>query len=346
MGIESDILEISGGGGNIESYGTNLVPNTLQGVRFQRVNDVMDALGHASIRINRVVFSLLDNERPSWYRAARENQLCFSDGAQQAHISCHIGILQEEIPNERRKLDREMVSDYGILPLIGLGIIERVFHDSGEFILGHPRANSSSNCYRLNPSFVQLLQASDANLEAAIQQWANEDDERERVLAAAQALTESIERVGTPHENLIADAAEIYVPRFLPGFEIVLIDSGDGTRITEEDADSLRNAGLGFIRGDAFPDILLWNPTSDQLWVIEAVVSDGEVDLHKVQRMQAYCARYEKSGISFTTAYERWSICGRRQNQHRNIHPDTYIWIRDDPTKHLLCRTEYIGVDE
>ena len=114
MGIEQEILQISAGSGDIDSYGTNLVPNSLQGISFERVNYVMAALGHDSIRTSRVVFSLLDNERPSWYRAARENQLSFSDGAQQAHISCHIGILQEENPSQRRKLDREMVRGYRI----------------------------------------------------------------------------------------------------------------------------------------------------------------------------------------------------------------------------------------
>jgi hypothetical protein len=346
MGIESDILEISGGGGNIESYGTNIVPNTLQRVTFQRVNHVMTALGHASIRINRVVFSLLDNERPSWYRAARENQLRFSDGAQQAHISCHVGILQEENPDQKRKLDREMMRDEYISPLIGLGIIERVFHYSGEILAGHPIANSSSNCYRLTQEFVLLLQTESEYLQDAIQNWANQDDERVRALAAAQALAGSVQRVGTPHENLIRDAAEIYVPWFLPGFEIVLIDCGSGTRITPEESAILENAGLGFERGDAFPDILLWNSESDELWVVEAVVSDGEVDLHKVQRMQNYCDRYEKPRISFTTAYENWSTCGRRQNQQRNIYPNTFLWIRDDPAKQFLCETGNMGGEE
>jgi hypothetical protein len=342
MGIEDEIRQISEGTGNVDSFGTRVVPDTLQGISIERVNYVMNCLGREGIRTSRVVFSLLDNTRPSWYRAARENQHHFSDGAQQAHISCHVGILQEENPAQRRKLDREVIRDYEIIPLIGLGIIQRITHSSGTFVPGHITHNSSSSCYRLNPLFVQVLQTDENNIDAAILEWANEQAERERAFATAQALQLANERNRTPHENLIDDAAEFYVPRFLPGFEIVLIDCGEGTRITNEDLDSLQNAGLGFVAGDAFPDILLWNPESDELWVIEAVVSDGEVDAHKVERMQAYCERYDKSGISYTTAYETWSRCGQRQNQYRNIHPGTYIWIRDDPTKHWLCRTEQI----
>jgi hypothetical protein len=30
------------------------------------------------------------------------------------------------------------------------------------------------------------------------------------------------------------------------------------------------------------PDVLLWNPGTNELWVIEAATSDGEVDAHKV----------------------------------------------------------------
>ena len=39
------------------------------------------------------------------------------------------------------------------------------------------------------------------------------------------------------------------------------------------------------------PDILLWNQKTDTLWVVEAVTSDGEVDLHKVQGLTRLAQR-------------------------------------------------------
>ena len=337
MPLEADILQLYTQQGNVNQYGVHQVPEILQGITINRIAEIMLMLDINNDRINRAIYSLLDNNRPSWYRAARVNGLSFSDGAQQAHISCHVGILQEPNPIRRRKIDREQVRDYVILPLIRIGIVERVFHQSGEFLDGHPRANSSSNCYRLNQSFIEVLQTSRDDLPAELENWASQENERRRAVMAANALAISTERVGTPHARLIEDAAETYAPRFLPGYQVVFIDVGDGTRVTEEDELCLADAGLGIERGDAMPDILLWNPESDQLWVIEAVISDGEVDSHKVARMDEYCERYNKSGISYTTAYPDWRTCGRRQNVNRNIHPNSYIWIRDDPSKQYFC---------
>ncbi len=337
MGIEANILKISKQQGDIESFGTHEVPDVLQEISFSRVVEAMNLLDCNNDRIHRVLFSLLDNVRPSWYRAARENGLHFSDGAQQAHISCHIGILQENNPDQRRKIDREHVRDEAIFPLIRLGIIERVFHDSGEFLSGHLRANSGSNCYRLTQTFIRVLQANAEDLRSKLEEWSGMDNEIQRAIMSADALSASTERIGSPHANLIQDIVEIYVPNFLLGFQVVYIDVGDGTRVTDGDTRCLADAGLGIERGDAFPDVLLWNPETDELWVIEAVVSDGEVDFHKVQRMNSYCERYGKSGVNYTTVYEDWTKCGRRQNRHRNIHPSSYLWIRNDPSKHFLC---------
>jgi hypothetical protein len=85
------------------------------------------------------------------------------------------------------------------------------------------------------------------------------------------------------------------------------------------------------------PDVLLWNKTTDHLWVIEAVTSDGEVDNYKVAQMSALAERSGKSGVGFTTAYHTWSAAARRQGKYKNIAPGTYIWIQEDPSKHYLA---------
>jgi len=344
VGIEADILEIAAGRGNIAKYGGQNIPLLLQGISLQRITEVMSILARNEQRMNRVIFALLDNSRPSWYRIASENNLHFSDGAMQSHISCHVGILQEANVNERRKIDREQLRDYAILPLIELGIIERSYHDEGEFIAGHQRANSLNNCYRLDEAFVELLTVDSETLQNEIELWSNQESVRQRAILTAETTALAAQRVESPHHNLIQDAVDVYASRFLDGFEVVFIDVGDGTRVTDDDERDLSAAGLTIQRGDAMPDVLLWNPQTNALWVIEAVVSDGEVDFHKMERMNDYCERHNKSEISYTTVYENWSRCGIRQNSNRNIQPNTYIWIRDDPSKHYLC-TSY-GIEE
>ena len=90
--------------------------------------------------------------------------------------------------------------------------------------------------------------------------------------------------VGSPHEELISAACKDYAPRFLPGFEVLYVDLGDGDRVSEASKEKLLKAGLKIELAESMPDALLWNKETDALWVIEAVCSDGEVDLHKVAK--------------------------------------------------------------
>ena len=85
------------------------------------------------------------------------------------------------------------------------------------------------------------------------------------------------------------------------------------------------------------PDVLLWNPEIDGLWVIEAVTSDGEVDLHKVAQLSELARRSGKQNIGFTTAYQTWKVAADRQTRHKNLSPQTYLWIMEDPTKQFSC---------
>ena len=139
--------------------------------------------------------------------------------------------------------------------------------------------------------------------------------------------------------ELITAAAQVYVPNFLPGFEVLYIDATDGQRVTPEQEQAMQKAGITIQLGDSMPDILLWNQKTDALWVVEAVTSDGEVDSHKVQGLTALAQRCGKKTIGFTTAYMTWRDAATRQGKHKNIAPGTYIWIREDGAKQFSVET-------
>ena len=139
--------------------------------------------------------------------------------------------------------------------------------------------------------------------------------------------------------DLITAAAQVYVPNFLPGFEVLYIDATDGQRVTPEQEKAMQKAGITIQLGDSMPDILLWNQKTDALWVVEAVTSDGEVDSHKVQGLTALAQRCGKKTIGFTTAYMTWRDAATRQGKHKNIAPGTYIWIREDGAKQFSVET-------
>jgi len=141
----------------------------------------------------------------------------------------------------------------------------------------------------------------------------------------------------TKHSDLIAACREYYIPQFLPGFKVIYVDDGDGDRISDSQRPDLAAAGITITLGDSMPDVFLWNPITNALWVVEAATSDGEVDLHKVEQMQALAKRCRKSSIGFTTVYQTWKAAASRQSRFKNLPVGTHLWIMEDPGKHFFA---------
>jgi len=311
-------------------------PGTLQGVTKERIAEVLQALDRASRDTIDAVFALLDDINPSWFYEAAEKGLKVCAGASTAHIACHVGVLQRN----GGKLDREG-RDYWLKPLWEIGALEKLYFDSetAAFLPGHPVPKSPNSAYRIAPAFMQILKAPDADRKALLAAWASEEAIRGRLQVQAALAETTRAKVGTPHMELITAAAQVYVPNFLPGFQVLYIDATDGQRVTPEQEQAMQKAGITIQLGDSMPDLLLWNEKTDALWVVEAVTSDGEVDSHKVQGLTALAQRCGKKTIGFTTAYMTWRDAATRQGKHKNIAPGTYIWIREDGAKQFSVET-------
>lgn len=327
MGLEAHAWEIRR---TAESEGRAPVPPMLQGETKERVRDALRAFSRATDDMVDVVFALLDDTRRSWFRAAKpEGRFC--DGATTAHLGCHVGILQRG----SGKLDREG-RDFWIKPLRESGAIEAVFlrHGVGDFVPGHPIAKSSNCAYALAESFVSLLQLPDPVFRERLDDWLRESAVRARLAFHAEQAAKFRSLVDTKHSDLVDACRSIFAPRFLPGFEVIYMDTGDGDRIDDAEQAELARAGLALTLADAMPDLLLWHPGRDDLWVVEAVTSDGEVDFHKVNALTEFAQRCGKPRIGFTTAYRTWKEAASRQSHASNIAPGTYLWIAADPSKH------------
>lgn len=311
--------------------GRDAVPNELQGVSKDRIRSVLSRIDRNQPDIVDAVFALLDDRLQSFFAKAPED-LKFYAGASTAQVGCHIGILQRG----QGKLDREG-RDYWLKPLWQIGAIEKVYWNSPTrtFLEGHPKAKSPNSAYRLADSFKKILIADDEIRDEILEDWISGDAIATRLVAQAAAAERSRELVETGHVDLIRESVNYYVPRFLEGYEVLFVDDEDGDRISEAERVRLERAGLTIELSDAMPDVLLWNPQTDMLWVIEAVTSDGEVDSHKVSQMTAFAQRFNKAGVGFTTTYPNWKVVSRRQSAHKNIPPGTFIWIAEEPAKQL-----------
>ncbi|WP_343343451.1 BsuBI/PstI family type II restriction endonuclease [Sphingomicrobium sp. XHP0239] len=309
------------------------VPDEHQGVSKDKIRQVLAQIDlHGNNDLVDAVFALLDNETSSWFSKAPKGST-IADGASTAHLACHIGILQRGA----LKLDREG-RDYWIKPLRDLGGIEAVTLKDGEFVPGHTKAKSPNSSYRLEEAFQEILTAPHGEWQEKLEAWSAQDAARERLAFQAKMAEAAKKASDTGHAALINDCVEHYAPRFLEGYEVLYVDDSDGDRISDEERAKMQAAGAELTLADPMPDILLWHPETDWLWVIEAVTSDGEVDAHKVRGMQAFAQRCGKAGVGFTTAYRTWRETAARQGKQRNIAVETYIWIREDPSKQLLLK--------
>lgn len=309
------------------------VPNEHQGVSKDKIRKVLAHIDlHGNNDLVDAVFALLDNETPSWFLKGPRGST-ISDGASTAHLACHIGILQRGA----LKLDREG-RDYWIKPLRDLGGIEAVTLEGSEFVPGHTKAKSPNSSYRLEEIFREILTAPDGQWEGKLDEWAAGEAARERLTFQAKMAAAAKAASDTGHAALINDCVEHYAPRFLDGYEVLYVDDSDGDRISEAERAKMRAARAELTLADPMPDVLLWHPEIDWLWVIEAVTSDGEVDAHKVSGMRAFAARCGKAGVGFTTAYRSWREVAARQGTQRNIAVETFIWVREDPSKQLLVK--------
>lgn len=310
--------------------GGEAVPPMFQGVSKAKIVQILTRLNLGTNQdLIDGVYALLDNETPNWFRTASESAK-FSDGASTAHLASHIGVLQRGAT----PLDREG-RDYWIKPLRNLGGIEKVFLFERQFIAGHPVPKSPNSAYRLSEDFKAVLLAPGDEWPNLLSTWASQDVTRLRQQFQAQTADAARLLVGTGHRELIQASIEHYARQFLPGYQVIYVDDGDGDRITDEHRVAMTRAGVNLRLDDAMPDALLWNPTNDRLWAIEAVTSDGEVDLHKFNQLTQLATRCGKAGVDFTTSYQTWSQVAARQSQHRNIAVGTYIWILADAARHF-----------
>jgi len=304
-------------------------PQSHQGVSKSRIEDVLTKVDLKTADRIDCIFALLDNGTESF------KGFTFADGATTAQLGAHIALLQRD---NDIKLDREG-RDYWIKPLKEIGAIEEVTLLDGRFVAGHVRPKSPNSSYRLNSEFAYILKAAADQWEGELSQWISEDATRRRMEMQARAVEESKKAVDNGHKHLIDLSISVYAKSFLPKFGVLYVDDSDGQRISPEAEERLAGAGITIGLEDAFPDVLLWNSESDELWCIEAVTSDGEVDSHKVEQVGKMAKRCGKKGVGFTTTYLTWKAAASRQDANRNLAIGSFIWISSDPTRHFEVRT-------
>lgn len=250
-------------------------------------------------------------------------------GRQLAHIGCYVGIFLRG----GNKLDREG-RDYWLKPLAKLGVIELVTYlgkSTDSFTEGHIKAKSPNSAYRLSDGFENLLKNYS---DEAFEEYFSQNEIARRLELQAKLLSESIKSHGKgDHDKLIKLTIKHYVPNYLKDFEVLYIDNADGDRVSQEEKEKLDKYGVVITIDDNWPDVILVSPDGEALWFIEAVCSDGEVDLKKAQGLENLCKKNGKVLAGLTTTYLDWKSVAKRQSSNKNLVGGSFLWIAEDPSK-------------
>ncbi|HER34219.1 MAG TPA: restriction endonuclease, partial [Halothiobacillaceae bacterium] len=132
------------------------------------------------------------------------------------------------------------------------------------------------------------------------------------------------------HSELIRDIIEEFAPRFVPGG--VLIYAGDtGDKWGYFDAPLLSDLGVSVDSHGKMPDVVLFCPERNWLFLVESVTSHGPVDGKRHAELSQLFAN-SKAGLVYVTAFPNRSVMGRYLGE---IAWETEVWVADAPS-HLI----------
>jgi len=314
--------------------------------RRRRLGELLEALKLGDGQIGElrlaVMLALTDYETANPFSLLEQAGLPFAAGAGTAQLFgyavSHLGY-----PAPGGKIDRE-TRDYVFPPLIEVGLIERAmvyskteFKASGELIFygAHLKPKSPNSAYVLTEGVERLVMFTpEAAWAEARDEWLADDEHRRahlRRATAARAVTSAPST--NKHSVLIKQCADALLDSVANGFILGFIDDADGDRLRDEWREILEPLGLVPDLASRWADAMLINESARELWIVDAVTSDGEIDEVRAADFRKWAADRGWSIAGMTTAYETWARAAARQSAHFNLAVASTLWIAEDGGK-------------
>jgi hypothetical protein len=267
-----------------------------------------------------------------------KNGLVWADGAPQYKINERVRVDLLGV----KKLDRETFRDYVLLPLREVGLLEPAWIPGAKDRKADPKLPLVQHGFWKSKdprsSYVLTKEAEKLLLDTPDEKWSEQldtflkgsDRRRERAKQQAASLAVTTANATSKHSTLIAAAAKAHErSSLLDGYTLLYIDDGDGDRIKEPYASKLKDAGLELNLDTRYPDTIFAHSQKKELWIIDAVASDGEVDPVRLAEITTWAKDAGWTLVGATTAYETLAAYARRQKKMTNIASGTYVWIAE-----------------
>ncbi len=200
--------------------------------------------------------------------------------------------------------------------------------------------NSPKACYQLTSEVFNLLQMyktpswnTELNKFLAERKTLSEKYALPREMTMIPLkISESEEIKLTPgnHSKLIHDIVEEFGPRFAPGAELIYV--GDtGGKIDYFIEEKLQKLGVTVDNHGKMPDVILYSPDKNWLFLIEAVTSHGPMDSKRHRELEKLFANSQPSLI-YVTAFPDKKVMA---SYMANISWESEVWVATSPT-HMI----------
>lgn len=303
---------------------------TAKQKRIEEALDVLGQLGMPNEQLNDrtaiCLLALLDLPKTkTWDKAS--NPLL--------GIRAILDFAREKLGHNYAENTRESIRKYSVKQLVAAGIL---LHNPDK---PERAVNSSDNCYQVESNALTLLRkfgtrgwktALSAYLETRqtlADQFAQHRDMQRIPVAIKRGY--QIKLSAGKHSGLIRAIIEEFIPRFVPGGELVYV--GDtGTKWGYFDEKLLFTLGIKAGSHGKMPDVVIYFREKNWLVLIEAVASSGPVDgIRHAELSELF--KSSSVGLVYVTAFPDR---GETMRKFLSVVAwETEVWCASDPT-HMI----------
>lgn len=303
---------------------------TTKQERIDEALDVLTQLGMPKEQLNDrtaiCLLALLDLPVTTPWSKARNPML---------GIRAILDFAREKLKHNYAENSRESIRKYSVKQLVAAGIL---LHNPDK---PDRAVNSSDNCYQVESTALALLQkvgtkgwkkALLSYLES--NQTLAEQFARHRDMQQIPVIINhgrNIKLSPGKHSDLIRAIIEEFIPRFVPGGELVYV--GDtGKKWGYFDEALLASLGVQVASHGKMPDVVIYYREKNWLILVEAVASGGPVDGIRYAEL-SHLFQTSTAGLVFVTAFpDRGEIMRKFLSV---VAWETEVWCASD-TSHLI----------
>jgi hypothetical protein len=309
--------------------------------RFARIKELLTGLGLYTDARALALLALTDDVTPNEFGTLRRAGRPLSAAARTSHVFDYVAARLRLA----KRLDREQ-RDYVFVQLREVGLIDICWvlpadeaERQGKLITyGVHDPKSPNNAYVLTSAARKLLlETPKTGWKQALRKW-GAGDKRRRIRIAQRTAAQTVSSAGSSgarHSALIRSCVDALQDSIASGFELAFVDEADGERIAAKWEKPLDKLGLKPDLESPWPDAILVKRRAKQVWFVDAVKTDGEIDEIRAQALRDWATGRGFKVAGMTTAYESWRDVARRQGKHKNLAIGTTLWVAEDGGKLL-----------